>query len=63
MLFNPRTQHWHDHFALREGHLVGLTAIGRATARILQLNTDERVSERQRLAVTGRFDVLAREGN
>jgi hypothetical protein len=52
-LFDPRAQRWRDHFALREGVIVGLTPEGRATARLLQLNTDERVRERQRLLSLG----------
>ena len=39
-LFNPRNQIWHDHFEWIEGglHLLGKTAIGRATIERLKMN-------------------------
>lgn len=48
-LFNPRIQRWVEHFILEEFMLVGLTPEGRTTVSLLQLNSDERVAERQRL--------------
>ncbi len=48
-LFNPRTQQWDEHFKFEELQIVGLTSEGRTTARLLQLNSDERLTERQRL--------------
>ena len=48
-LFNPRTQQWDKHFKFEELQIVGLTPEGRTTARLLQLNSDERLAERQRL--------------
>jgi hypothetical protein len=48
-LFNPRTQQWSEHFKFEELTLVGLTPEGRTTVRLLQLNSDERLAERQRL--------------
>lgn len=48
-LFNPRTQEWSEHFKFEELTLVGLTPEGRTTVRLLQLNSDERLAERQRL--------------
>jgi HNH endonuclease len=54
-LFNPRTHIWTEHFALRGAALVGLTPEGRTTIQLLQLNTDERNSERQRLQEAGRY--------
>ncbi|MEH2033453.1 MAG: HNH endonuclease signature motif containing protein [Nostoc sp.] len=48
-LFNPRTQKWAEHFTFSELNLVGLTPIGRTTIRLLQINSDERLAERQRL--------------
>lgn len=55
LLFNPRSQSWSAHFALRELVLEGLTPEGRTTVRLLQLNTPERMAERQRLLALGRF--------
>jgi hypothetical protein len=39
-LFNPRTQHWSDHFRWSEdgAYIIGLTAIGRATVDTLKMN-------------------------
>jgi HNH endonuclease len=48
-LFNPRTQKWTEHFTFSELNLVGLTPMGRTTIRLLQINSDERLAERQRL--------------
>ena len=54
-IFSPRGQQWRDHFVPREGTIIGLTPQGRATARLLQMNTVERVRERQRLITSGRY--------
>src|SRR6185369_6166156 len=48
-LFNPRTQKWSDHFELREGVIVPLTAYGRVTEKLLQLNLGSRIEVRERL--------------
>lgn len=48
-LFNPRTQTWTEHFTSRAGLVIGLTAIGRATVLLLQMNTDDRVDLRLNL--------------
>lgn len=48
-LFNPRTQQWAEHFAFEGIALTGLTPEGRTTVKLLQLNSDERLAERQRL--------------
>jgi len=39
-LFNPRLDTWAEHFAWQAGglHVVGRTAVGRATVAALQLN-------------------------
>ena len=41
-LFNPRTQHWSEHFRWSEDgiHIIGLTPIGRATVTALHLSDD-----------------------
>jgi hypothetical protein len=41
-LYNPRTQNWLDHFRWSEEglHIIGLTAIGRATVAALHLSSD-----------------------
>jgi len=42
LLFNPRTQKWHEHFVWIAGgrRLMGLTPIGRATIERLKINQD-----------------------
>lgn len=45
-VFNPRTNSWQDHFELINGHIVGLTGIGRATVRLLNMNHPRRVELR-----------------
>ena len=47
-IFNPRLQVWKDHFAWTSDglHIVGLTAIGRATVEALQMNNIHVVKSR-----------------
>jgi len=45
-LFNPRTEAWEEHFAFDGILLVGLTAVGRTTVRVLDMNSDERLDLR-----------------
>jgi hypothetical protein len=51
--FNPRTQRWQEHFRFDNGAIHPLTAEGRVTAAILQLNLPERIEERRRQFQTG----------
>ncbi len=53
--FNPRTQTWDDHFRLEDAVIRPLTPEARVTVEILQLNDADRVEERQRLMVLGRY--------
>jgi hypothetical protein len=46
---NPQGDLWTDHFQLDAGKVLPLTAIGRVTVRLLQLNCSERVAERRLL--------------
>ena len=46
-LFNPRRDDWHEHFQIRAGRIIPLTAIGRVTVRLLQFNRPETVMSRQ----------------
>ncbi len=45
-LFHPRRQKWQEHFVRRGAWIVGLTAIGRTTVEVLQLNAEERLQLR-----------------
>jgi hypothetical protein len=48
-LFHPRVDMWEDHFEFRGALIVGRTDIGAATARLLQMNNEERVRVRAEL--------------
>jgi HNH endonuclease len=48
-LFNPRTQTWAEHFQFVNAQIHGLTPEGRTTVALLQLNSGDRLKERQRL--------------
>ena len=54
-LFNPRTQKWNNHFEIRGGQILPLTAIGRVTERILRLNLPARVEVREMLTEMGDY--------
>jgi hypothetical protein len=42
-LFNPRMHAWEEHFRWDDVIVVGLTAIGRTTVRVLNMNEERRV--------------------
>jgi 5-methylcytosine-specific restriction endonuclease McrA len=52
-LFHPRKENWTDHFAFRGGRILGLTATGRATVRLLNMNATRRVELRRQLIEEG----------
>jgi 5-methylcytosine-specific restriction endonuclease McrA len=54
-LYHPRQQRWHDHFAWNDDFtlVIGLTPIGRATLKALQLNREELVNLRRVLYAMG----------
>jgi 5-methylcytosine-specific restriction endonuclease McrA len=45
-LFHPRRQHWDDHFGWRGIHLIGKTAVGRTTVRVLDMNSEDQIALR-----------------
>ena len=49
-LFNPRVHIWEDHFVLSGVTMVGLTAMGRTTVRVLNMNDTRRLRLRTTLA-------------
>jgi hypothetical protein len=57
--FNPRTDHWADHFVLHGGFIRPLTASGEVTTRILDFNSEERLQERHGLIDAGRYPPSA----
>lgn len=48
-LFRPRNDRWDDHFQVRDGEVLGLTATGRVTVQLLRMNRPARIRERQLL--------------
>jgi HNH endonuclease len=54
-LFNPRRHKWAYHFRWNGPELIGRTAIGRTTVRVLQINCDEAVTLRESLIAEGLF--------
>jgi hypothetical protein len=61
-LFHPRRDRWADHFAVRIGtrmplgiEIQGLTAVGRATVQVLDLNDEMRQMLRYQLWLEGTY--------
>lgn len=57
--FNPRTDHWGDHFAIHGAVIQPRTEIGEATARILGFNQPERLLERELIQAIGGYPPSA----
>jgi HNH endonuclease len=55
VLFNPRRQRWARHFAWDGPRLVGLTACGRATIAVMNINATHRLDLRELLIEAGLF--------
>jgi 5-methylcytosine-specific restriction endonuclease McrA len=45
-LFHPRRHRWEEHLARRGIYIVGTTAIGRTTVRVLHMNSDDQLALR-----------------
>ncbi len=52
-LFNPRTQNWFEHFEVRQGKLIALSAVGEATIKLLELNIPIKIEERFEMMLAG----------
>ena len=50
-LFNPRTSEWHEHFRWEGPLMVGITPAGRATVRLLGMNSPDRIELRHCLTL------------
>ena len=46
-LFHPRLDDWNEHFTRRGREILGLSAIGRMTVRLLRMNEDGRLQLRE----------------
>ncbi len=55
--YNPRIDHWRDHFTFDEGAIYPLSDIGIATLKIYKFNDANRVIERRLLAQAGLYDL------
>jgi len=53
LLFNPRKQHWKDHFGLDGAWIIPLSPEGRVTVFLLKLNDEMRLHARQILQLAG----------
>ena len=55
LLYNPRIQIWQEHFVWSEDSLIliGLSAIGRATVKRLNMNKERLVKARRRWVAAG----------
>jgi hypothetical protein len=56
-LYHPRKDTWCEHFHLDTGEIKPLTAIGRVTVNLLQINRYERIEERLLLIEAGLFEI------
>lgn len=57
-LYNPRRNKWNRHFRWDGPYLVGLTAVGRTTISVLDINDPDRVDLRQSLIDEGVFPLV-----
>lgn len=55
--FNPRGQHWEDHFRLEGALIMPLSAEARVTVFVLKLDADIRMRARRALQAAGRYPV------
>ena len=55
-LFDPRRDRWAEHFKFNGCWIVGLTAVGRTTSWVLQMNSDDRLELRTILMELGELD-------
>jgi hypothetical protein len=55
-LFNPRQDHWEEHLLMQlDGQILGISPIGRATARLLDMNGAPQLDLRRALIENGEF--------
>jgi hypothetical protein len=57
-LFDPRNDHWDEHFAIElDSRIIGRTASGRATARLLDMNGSPQIDLRRELMQRGDYQL------
>ena len=52
-LFHPRRDRWPDHFAFEGARIIGISAVGRATVQVLDMNDARRLDLRTELLKRG----------
>ena len=57
-LFHPRSDRWSSCFQMSGVRIEPANLMGKATVKLLQLNHDNRLRERQMLAAVGRFPMI-----
>jgi hypothetical protein len=57
-LFHPRSDRWAESFQLHGARINPIGAAGEATVKLLRINDDLRVRERQVLAEAGRYPTI-----
>ena len=57
-LFNPKTQHWNEHFRWDDEKIIGKTACGRATVQALKLNNEIILPVRKKWISAGWFPPI-----
>jgi hypothetical protein len=53
--YNPRIDNWLEHFQIIGNMILGVTNIGEVTVKILRINDEERLEEREYLQDMGLF--------
>ena len=54
-LFHPRIDEWDEHFAIIGFEVIGVSKIGRATVRLLNMNSEKRLELRRLLLELGKL--------
>jgi hypothetical protein len=58
-LFHPRQHKWDDHFRLKGAVVEPLTSTGRVTVRLLYINNQDRVEEREMFLRVGKYPIYS----
>lgn len=56
-LYHPRKDQWHEHFQIKDALIIALSSKARVTIRLLQLNQQDRIEEREYLLEAGILDL------
>lgn len=59
-LYHPRTMIWKEHFRLDGALIVGISAVGRVTEYLLNVNAEERLFRRSELIRLGRYPCASK---